>query len=114
MNILHIPQIRVVIVVIITTTIAIGIGLLMSRLLTPPPKPQKKCAGDTHLDENTNKCVPNCQDGYKNDPLTGECVINCPDNVLKVKDLTKQFEFIKQANNLTDEVLNNKRSKIFS
>lgn len=85
MNLLQDPKIRVVIVVVITTVIAIGIGLLMSRILTPPPK---KCSGDTHLDENINKCVPNCQDGYKNDPLTGECVINCPDGEVSSKSIT--------------------------
>lgn len=85
MNIFQIPQVRVVIVVIITTVIAIGIGMLMSRLLTPPPK---KCSGDTHLDTNTNKCIPNCQDGYKNDPVTGECVINCPDGEVSSKSIS--------------------------
>lgn len=85
MNFLQDPRVRVVIVVIITTAIAISIGLLMSRLLTPPPK---NCSGDTHLDENTNKCVPNCQDGYKNDPLTGECVINCPDGEVSSRSIT--------------------------
>lgn len=85
MNFLQDPKIRVVIVVVITTVIAIGIGLLMSRILTPPPK---KCTGDTHLDENTNKCVPNCQDGYKNDPLTGECVIDCPDGEVSSRSIT--------------------------
>lgn len=79
------PKVRVAIVVIVTTIIAIGIGLLMSRLLTPPPK---ECKGDTHLDPNTNKCVPNCQDGYKNDPITGECIINCPDGQVSSKSLT--------------------------
>jgi len=85
MNFLQYPRVRVVIVVLITTVIAIGIGLLMSSLLTPPPK---KCSGDTHLDENTNKCVPNCQDGYKNDPITGECVIDCPDGEVSSKSIS--------------------------
>ena len=79
------PRVRVAIVVIVTTIIAIGIGLLMSRLLTPPPK---ECKGDTHLDPNTNKCVPNCQDGYKNDPITGECIIDCPDGEVSSKSIS--------------------------
>lgn len=85
MNFTQNPRVRVVIVVIITTVIAISIGLLMRSLLTPPPK---ECKGDTHLDENTNKCVPNCPDGYKNDPITGECVINCPDGQVSSKSIS--------------------------
>ena len=79
------PKIKVFIVVIITTVIAISIGIVMKKLLTPPPK---ICSGDTHLDINTNKCVPNCQDGYKNDPITGECVINCPDGEVSSKSIS--------------------------
>ena len=79
------PRVRVIIVVIITTIIAVGIGILMSRLLSPPPK---QCPGDTHIDENTNKCIPNCQDGYKNDSITGECVIDCPDGEVSSKSVS--------------------------
>lgn len=85
MNLLQDPRVKVFIAVIVTTVIAIGIGLIMSRVLTPPPK---ECKGNTHLDENTNKCVLNCQDGYINDPVTGECVINCPDGQVSSKSLT--------------------------
>ena len=85
MSFLEDPRVRVFIVVTITTVIALGIGMLMSRLLSPPPK---KCKGDTHLDKNTNKCVPNCQDGYKNDPITGECVIDCPDGEVSSKSIS--------------------------
>lgn len=85
MSVLNNSKIKVVIVVIITTAIAIGIGLLMSKLLHPPPK---ECTGKTHLDENTNKCVPNCKDGYKNDTLTGECVIDCPDGEVSSKSIS--------------------------
>ena len=85
MNLLDNPRIRVAIVVIITTVIAIGIGLLMSSLLTPRPK---HCKGDTHLDPNTNKCLPKCQTGYKNDPITGECIIDCPKGEVSSKSIS--------------------------
>ena len=89
MNIFANPRVRVVIAIIVTTAIAIGIGLLMSRLLnSPQPPAQKNCSKDAHLDENLNKCVPNCQDGYKNDVLTGECVIECPEGQVSSKSIT--------------------------
>lgn len=43
-----------------------------------------------------------------------KCVITCPDNKIKVKDMTKHQKVIKKVNNLTEEVLNNKKSKIIT
>jgi len=84
-NIFQNPKVRVAIVVIVVAIIAVGIGLLMSTLLKPPPK---QCSGNTHLDTNTGKCVPNCQDGYANDPTTGDCVIQCPAGKVSSKSLS--------------------------
>lgn len=85
MNILQNPRVRIVIVMVIMLVIVTGVVYIMRNLLTTP---QKVCYNNTHLDENSNKCVPNCQDGYINDPITGECVINCPDGEVSSKSIS--------------------------
>jgi len=42
-----------------------------------------------------------------------KCIANCPDEVLVMGDLTRQFEFIKKVEKLTEDVLNSRISKIF-
>ena len=85
MSILQDPRIRVVIVIVVTIAIVAVIVIIMRGLLTKPPK---VCHENTHLDKNINICVPNCQNGYVNDPITGECVINCPDGQVSSKSLS--------------------------
>lgn len=84
MNILQNPRVRVVIVIIIMLIISTGIVSLMRGLLTKPPK---VCGEDTHLDENTNQCVPNCKDGFINNPITGACELECPVGQVRSKSL---------------------------
>jgi len=40
------------------------------------------------------------------------CIINCPEGALKAPDLQRQFQIFKEMNNLSEETINNKKSKI--
>ncbi|MHA1274777.1 MAG: EFR1 family ferrodoxin [Promethearchaeota archaeon] len=70
------------------------------------------------------KCEEMCPSGAMNAELGKpdkdlcikcyRCVSICPENALKVKDMSKQFEFIKNSLNLTDDVLMSRKSRIIS
>jgi len=40
------------------------------------------------------------------------CVVSCPDEILKMKDFTYGLKYMEQSTNLTEEVLNSRKSKI--
>ncbi|MFX0069803.1 MAG: EFR1 family ferrodoxin [Candidatus Hermodarchaeota archaeon] len=41
------------------------------------------------------------------------CVINCPDNVLKARDMSAHYKLLKERTQLTDEMINSKKSKYY-
>ena len=86
------------------------------RALPLPFREEKECSMCRTCEE---LCPTNAMDADKGKPNRKtcirclRCVANCPENVLKTKDMKHLFQLIKQETKVTDEVLNNRKSRFF-
>ena len=86
------------------------------RAIPPPGRNGSECSLCNTCEEVCPTHAMNAEKGEANPELCIRCLrcyIHCPDEALKMPSLLKQFQVIKTMNDLTEEVLENRRSKIF-
>ena len=65
-------------------------------------------------------CVTNAMEIGKGKPRRIDCIrclrclFSCPENAIKVPSMTSHYQYLKKVLKLTDEVLKNRKSKIYS
>ncbi|TFG09056.1 MAG: 4Fe-4S ferredoxin [Promethearchaeota archaeon] len=93
-----------------------NIELTTRRSIPLPSREGKECSMCRDCE---TLCPTNAMNADKGKPSRKKCirclrcVLNCPDQVLKVKDMSAQFHYLKKKLNLTDDVLRSRKSKFF-
>ncbi len=89
--------------------------LAFKRAIPSPFREVNECSRCGTCEE---VCPVNAMDKEKGKPKRKicirclRCVVNCPDEVLKMKDMSAQFQYMQQLFNLNEEQLRTKKSKI--
>ncbi|MHA1438638.1 MAG: EFR1 family ferrodoxin [Promethearchaeota archaeon] len=92
------------------------IEIIAKKGIPPPSRDGKDCSLCRKCEELCPTNAMNADSGNPDENLCircFRCIVICPDKALLTQDLKKQFEFIKKANKLTEEILKNKKSKIY-